>query len=115
GEGVRWRPFWRRWLMVAASAALITIATWFATPQDFIFFGILHQIALASLIGLAFLRLPAWLALIAAAAFIYVGNTMRSGIFNPPFLWWVGLSSFIPRANDYVPLFPWFGAVLAGI
>jgi uncharacterized membrane protein len=114
-RGVRWPGFWRRWTMVAASAAIITAGTFFATPDTFIFFGILHQIALASLLGLLFLNAPAALTIFAAAVVIGMPLVARSGAFDHPALWWVGLSAVHPRSNDYVPLFPWFGAVLLGI
>jgi uncharacterized membrane protein len=84
-------------------------------PGDFIFFGILHQIAFASVLGLAFLRLPAAATLTATVVVILAPQFLRSSLFDHPALWWVGLSAAIPRSNDYVPLFPWFGAVLAGI
>ena len=115
GEGIRWRGFWKRFAMVAGSALLITAATWFLFPDGFIFFGILHEIALASVLGLAFLRLPALLTLAVAAAIVAAPTFLRSEFYDHPVLWWVGLSSANPRSNDYVPLFPWFGAVLAGI
>ncbi|MBX3530724.1 MAG: DUF1624 domain-containing protein [Rhizobiaceae bacterium] len=115
GKGVRWPGFWRRWLMVAASAAVITLATWYAFPDSFIFFGILHQIALASLLGLPFLRVPAAVTALVAAAVIVAPHFLRDPLFDAWPLLWVGLSSVLPRSNDYVPLFPWFGAVLAGI
>jgi uncharacterized membrane protein len=115
GDGIRWPGFWRRWLMVAASAAAITLATWYAFPDTFIFFGILHQIALASLLGLAFVRLPPVVTALVAALVIAAPHFLRMTLFDAPWLWWVGLSSMLPRSNDYVPLFPWFGAVLAGI
>lgn len=114
-KGIRWRPFLVRLAKVAGAAALISLATYIATPEAFIFFGILHQIALASLLGLAFLRAPAWLTLAAAAAVILAPYYLRSEAFAHPALWWVGLSPANPRSNDYVPLFPWFGAVLIGI
>ncbi|MCO5065508.1 MAG: DUF1624 domain-containing protein [Rhizobiaceae bacterium] len=114
-EGIRWRPFLKRLAMVAGAAALISAATYLATPQAFIFFGILHQIALASILGLAFLRLPALLTLVVAALVIAAPHFARSDIFAHPTLWWVGLAPAAPRSNDYVPLFPWFGAVLIGI
>jgi uncharacterized membrane protein len=115
GRGIRWRPFLIRLAMIAAAAAAISLVTWFAVPGGFIFFGILHQIALASLLGLAFLRLPWIVTLIAAALVIAAPHYLRSAFFDPPWLWWVGLSSADPPSNDYVPLFPWTGATLVGI
>ncbi|MFE0015333.1 DUF1624 domain-containing protein [Mesorhizobium sp. NPDC059054] len=115
GERIRWRGFWIRFAMVAVAAAAISVATYFATPESFIFFGILHQIALASVLGLLFLRLPALLTLVAAALVVAAPFYLRSPFFDHPALLWVGLSSADPRSNDYVPLFPWFGAVMIGI
>ncbi len=112
---IRWQGFAKRLAQIVAAAALITIATWYATPDRFIFFGILHQIALASVIGLAFLRLPAWLTLAVAAAVIAGPHLLRNELFAHPVLWWLGLSPTNPLSNDYVPVFPWTGAVLAGI
>ena len=114
-KGIRWPGYFRRLAMVSAAALAITVATWFAMPGTFIFFGILHQIALASVLGLAFLRLPAVLTLVIAALVIAAPNYLRSDAFNHPALLWIGLSTFNPRSNDFVPLFPWFGAVLTGI
>lgn len=114
-DGIHWPSFWGRWAMVAGAALLVTLATYAATPQAFVYFGILHQIALASLLGLAFLRLPAPLILIVAAGTIALPFFYASDLFNHPSLWWVGLSTARARSSDYVPLFPWFGAVLIGI
>ncbi|MEP9388539.1 DUF1624 domain-containing protein [Mesorhizobium sp. KR9-304] len=114
-KGIRWRGYWRRLAMVAGAALAISVVTYIAVPSGFIFFGILHQIALASVLGLAFLRLPAVVTLIAAAAVIAAPHYLRSGLFDDPWWWWTGLSENRPRSNDYVPIFPWFGAVLAGI
>ena len=115
GKGIRWRSFLSRLAMVTGAALAISAITYLAVPGGFIFFGILHQIALASVLGLAFLRLPAAMTLVAAVAVIAAPHFLRSPLFDHPALWWVGLSSANPHSNDYVPLFPWFGAVLAGI
>ena len=111
-KGIRWRGYWRRLAMVAGAALAISLVTYIAVPDSFIFFGILHQIALASVLGLAFLRLPAMVTLIAAAAVIAAPHYLRSTFFDNPWWWWTGLSENRPRSNDYVPVFPWFGAVL---
>lgn len=115
GGGIRWNGFWKRLAMVAGAALAITAVTLIAVPDGFIFFGILHQIALASVLGLLFLRLPALLTGLIAVLVIAAPFYLRAAVFDHPALWWVGLSTVNPRSNDYVPLFPWFGAVLAGI
>ncbi|RVD13384.1 DUF1624 domain-containing protein [Mesorhizobium sp. M7A.F.Ca.ET.027.02.1.1] len=115
GRQIRWNGFWKRFAMVAGAAIAISVVTRIATPDGFIFFGILHEIALASLLGLAFLRLPALLTLVVAGLVITAPVYLRLEAFDNPWLWWVGLLANNPRSNDYVPLFPWFGAVLAGI
>jgi len=115
GDGIRWKGFARRLAMVAGAALAITAATWWFVPEGMIFFGILHQIALASVLGLAFLRWPPLLTLAVAALVVLAPHYLRSDFFDHPALWWVGLAPVNPRSNDYVPLFPWFGAVLAGI
>ena len=114
-DGISWRPFLKRLAQVAAAAAAISIATWVAVPGGFIFFGILHHIALASLLGLAFLRVPLAVVVMVAVACAVAPAFLRSAAFDHAALWWVGLSSANPRSNDYVPLLPWFAAVLGGI
>jgi uncharacterized membrane protein len=115
GGGVRWRPFLKRLAMVAAAAAAITIATYFAFPQTYIFFGILHCIAVSSVLALPFLRLPWWMTATVAGAVLAAPHFFLSGVFNAPALLWVGLGTRVPLTNDYVPIFPWFGMVLLGI
>ncbi len=39
----------------------------------------------------------------------------RRDVFAAPTLAWLGLGSSVPITNDYVPVFPWFGMVLAGV
>jgi uncharacterized membrane protein len=114
-RGIKWGAFWRRMGILVGCAALITLATYFAMPQQFIFFGILHSIALASLLGLAFLRLPWVVTLLVAAAVLAVPQLYRDVAFDAPWLLWVGLAPGFPQTMDYEPMFPWFGAFLLGM
>ncbi len=112
---IRWRGFSARLARILAGAAAITIVTYVVTPRDFIFFGILHSIAVASLVGLAFLRIPAPLTLLAAAAAFAAPFYLRSPVFDHPALWFIGLSETLRPSSDYVPLLPWLAPVLTGI
>ena len=107
GRGIRWPAFWRRFAMVGGAAAAVTLATYVAVPQAFIFYGILHAIAVGSLVGLVFLRLPAGVTLAAAVGVLAVNQSVASDAFNGPWLVWTGLGSRAPWALDVVPPFRW--------
>ena len=114
-SGFRAAPFLKRLGLIVAGAAAVSLATWWFEPDSFVYFGILHEIALASVLALAFLRLPSWLVVVAAAAVLAAPHFLASSFFDTPALWWVGLSTEVGPTVDYVPVFPWFGAVLLGI
>ena len=115
GEGIRWAPFRRRFLQIAAGAALVSLATWFAFPQYFIYFGILHSLALASIVCLPFVLWPAWVALVGAAVIFGLHQLLGWGLFETPWLGWTGLSRVIRPTYDLIPVFPWWGVMLAGV
>lgn len=114
-NGLKPKPYLRRLGWVAGAALLVTAATWWIEPNVFVFFGILHQIALASVLALPFLWLPTGVVALTAAAVIALPFFYSSPLFDWPPLWWVGLSATTPATVDYVPVFPWFGVVLAGL
>ena len=115
GGRIRWRGFLHRLALVAAAAAAITILSSIADPDGIIWFGILHCIAVSSLLGLIFLRAPLWLTTAVAAACLAAPSLLASPAFNAPGWLWLGLASDPIPSNDYNPLLPWFGCVLLGI
>lgn len=115
GQGVRWPAFWTRFAKVATAAALVTLASIWLVPGGPIWFGILHAIAAASLLGLVALRLP-WPVTLALAALIFAAAWgPRFPAFDPIWLVWTGLAESRPMMGDYVPLVPWAAPALAGI
>ncbi|KQO96404.1 hypothetical protein ASF56_09160 [Methylobacterium sp. Leaf122] len=115
GDGVRWRPFALRLARIGGAALLITLATRLAFPQSYIFFGILHCIAVSSVLGLPFVFLPAPVTVLAATLVLAAPHVVGHPLLDAPELYFLGLGRGLPDTNDWVPLFPWFGMVLAGI
>lgn len=121
-QGQSGSRFWRRWAQVAACALLVTAGSYWMYPKSFIYFGVLHGIAVMLII----VRFSAgwgrwlWLAgglaiamkLIAAwAHFYWAGAEFLNGFgFN-----WLGLISRKPITEDYVPLLPWLGVMWWGM
>lgn len=114
-QGFDLRRFLIRLAMIVAGAAAVSAATYYATPNVFVFFGILHLIALSSVLGLLFVRLPGLVLVALSAAWFAVWWYFEDTFFDHPYLLWVGLGTATPNSNDYTPIFPWFGAVLAGM
>ncbi|MFY9290126.1 MAG: heparan-alpha-glucosaminide N-acetyltransferase [Methylorubrum rhodinum] len=115
GRGVPLRAFSLRIARIGGAAALITGATYLAFPQSYIFFGILHCIAAASLLGLPFVFAPVWITALTAMAVLLAPSVIVHPLLDAPELYFLGLGRQRPDTNDWVPLFPWFGMVLAGI
>ncbi|MGL5446747.1 MAG: heparan-alpha-glucosaminide N-acetyltransferase [Rhabdaerophilum sp.] len=115
GHGLKPRDFLKRLGLVAGAAVLVSAATYIVFPDQFIFFGILHAIAVFSVLALPFLRQSMFVALIAALIAASLPSFVQSEALSAPWFIWLGLGSRVPSTQDFVPVFPWFGYVLAGI
>ncbi|MBF9197609.1 heparan-alpha-glucosaminide N-acetyltransferase [Microvirga terrestris] len=107
--------FLKRLMKVGGAALAVTLATYFAFPESYIFFGILHCIAVSGVLALPFLRLHPILILACAALCLGAPYILTDPALNAPWLDWLGLGSTNPVTNDYVPIFPWLGLVLTGV
>ena len=115
------RRFARRWAQIAGCALLVTAASWAVFPDSFIYFGVLHGLAVMLLLAHATAGArPAvlWTAGTVALALPALGAWALGGplhewakIFNAPLLNWTGLVTQKPFTEDYVPLLPWMGIV----
>jgi uncharacterized membrane protein len=121
-QGQGWRRFWRRWAQVAGAALLVTAGSMLMFPKTFIYFGVLHGIA----VMLVVVRLTAgwggWLwplgALAIAAKFAappLIAALPALAVFNTPGLNVLGFVSQLPITEDYVPLLPWLGVMWWGV
>ena len=121
-QGQSLRRFWRRWLQVAGCAVLVTAGSYLMYPNSFIYFGVLHGIAIMLLV----MRLSAgwgrWLWLAGGLVFAiktiasYAHETSRSIEFlNTPTFNWLGFISRKPITEDHVPLLPWLGVMWWGM
>lgn len=114
-KGLNGRAFLKRLIKVGGAALAVTVATYFAFPESYIFFGILHCIAVSGVLALPFLRLHPIVTLAAAALCLVAPHVLTSPALDTPWLDWLGLGAADPVTNDYVPIFPWFGLALIGV
>ncbi len=112
---IKWEKYFPRLAKIIAAAFLVSAGTYLVSPGSFIYFGILHSMAAASILGLAFLRLPAALTFCLAIAAVIAPLYLKSDLFNHAWLWWTGLATDFRRADDFVPVLPWMGPFLFGM
>lgn len=113
-HGINWPAYGKRLALIAACAIGVSIGSYLMFPASWIYFGVLHFILVAGILGLAFLRLHLS-NLVIGAALIAAGVSLASPLFDQPWLNWVGLMTRKPVTEDYVPILPWFGVVLIGL
>ena len=114
-RGFRPRPFLRRLAILIAAAGLVSLGTYYMDPNTFVFFGILHMIAVGSVLALPFLFAPLSVVVIAAVLSLLAPHYLTYPVFDMAGWWWLGLTPHPPPTVDYVPLLPWFGLILGGI
>ena len=114
-NGLNLGAFWRRLAVIVGAAALVTAASLVFAPGEGIFFGILHCIAVASLLAAPFVSAPPWASLAVGLAAIAIPVFVRSTLFDPPALLWLGLGEALPNTVDWRPLLPWAGVVFLGL
>lgn len=106
---------WPRHVAVIGGAALlVTAASAMMFPRSFIWFGVLHAIALSLLLARPLIDRPR-AALAAGVIVIAAGVMLSSQHFDNRMLGWLGFMTGKPMTEDYVPLFPWSGVLFLGI
>ena len=108
---LRINKFLVRVAQIAGAALIISISTYFAIPENWIFFGVLHFLAFASCVVIFFVNKPT-LCLLIGAIFISVGALEVFPNRWPFHLVFEGLPKY---TNDYVAIFPWLGMVFIGV
>ncbi len=123
-QGQSWPRFWKRWATVAGAALLVSAGSALMFPRTFIYFGVLHGIAVMLLIVRLTAHWPRpWLVLLGAlaiaakfaAAAVLAGMPEAAEFFNAKWLNWLGWITKKPMTEDYVPLVPWIGVVWWGM
>lgn len=109
------KTFTRRLLLIALCASAITVITWFAFPASFIYFGILHAITAATLVGALFLRAGALANFTVGAIMLILPFLFDFSTFDTRWLAWTGFAERPPPSNDFVPIFPWVGVTFLGM
>ncbi|MEO5669056.1 MAG: heparan-alpha-glucosaminide N-acetyltransferase [Ramlibacter sp.] len=121
-QGQSWPRFWKRWAQVAGCALLVTAGSCWMYPRSFIYFGVLHGIALMLIAVRATASWGNWLWLAGALAIAvrplaFWAHTQwpQLEFLNAPALNWIGFIGRKPVTEDYVPLLPWLGVMWWGM
>ncbi|MHA7878173.1 MAG: heparan-alpha-glucosaminide N-acetyltransferase [Saccharospirillum sp.] len=113
-DGIRWRAFWVREGRIVAGAVTITGMTAILYPNAWVWFGVLHFIAVASLLALPLLYRPRVALMIGVLIFLLFNLTPW---FNLSFLYdrWQAPLHLPHHTMDLTRLIPWLGMVYIGV
>lgn len=121
-RGQDWPRFWKRWWQIAACALLVTAGSYAMYPQSFIYFGILHGLALMLIVVRVTASWGRWLWPLGALAIALPWSAPAAHValpaldaLNTPAFNWLGFVSRKPVTEDYAPLLPWLGFMWWGM
>lgn len=107
------KKYFKRLGLLASASLAISVVTYFLFPYTWIYFGVLHMIFVASVIGPLFTKKPN----ISGALGVLIVGVYLLG-YRMTFLFdWVQAPLHLPigHTEDLAPFIPWFGVVLLGI
>jgi uncharacterized membrane protein len=113
-KGIRWRAFWLRELKIVAGAMTFSLVTLFLYPDNWIWFGVLHFIAVASVLALPLVYTPR-LALLSGLAILLLFNMTDWFNLAPLYQQLRDPLTLPNRTMDLTRLIPWLGVVYIGI
>jgi len=113
-QGQTWARFWRRWAQIAACAGLVSLGSWFMFPDSYIYFGVLHGMAVMLILARLTAPFGAWLWPLGLAA-VLLPQWVQHPFFDSRLTDWVGLVTHKPITEDYVPVLPWLGVMWWGL
>jgi uncharacterized membrane protein len=113
-QGQSWPRFWRRWAQVAGCAVLVSLGSWFMFPNSFIYFGVLHGMAVMLIVARLSAPLKHWLWPLGAVALL-LPRLIQHPFFDTRATNWLGLVTYKPITEDYVPVLPWLGVMWWGM
>ncbi len=113
-QGQSWPRFCERWAQVAGCALLVSVGSAWMFPNSWIFFGVLHGIAVMLIVVrlAAPLRLALWPV---GALALALPHLVAHPTFDAPAWSWIGLVTRKPLTEDFVPVLPWLGVMLWGL
>ena len=121
-SGQTWARFWRRWTHIALCALAVSVGSALMFANSWIYFGVLHGMAVMLIVCRATASLGPWLWLLGTVAVVLgVFAPNLHAAFSLPHeldfktLNWLGLVSRKPITEDYVPLLPWLGVMWWGM
>ena len=125
-QGQPWQRFWSRWRHIAGAALLVSLASYLMFPDSYIYFGILHGMALMLVLTRAVaLQLRRHVLLLWPLGTLALCLPLLAGPLHAVWsgadlldsrAWnWLGIISRKPVTEDYAPLFPWLGVMLWGV
>ena len=107
--------FLKRLGILLLICALITAVTFFFDKNSYIFFGILHLLAICSVLGLLLNIVRNNFILFLFFILSLVVSLSEISVNLPNYLSWIGFNKEVPITNDFYPLFPWVTFYLFGV
>lgn len=112
-KGAGFMEFGSRAGLLALIALAISVATWPVLGKGFVFFGVIHLLAVSSVFAYPLLGRPIFAAVTGLVVMV-AGMVLGKFRFDFAWLGWLGLRPANLHPADYLPLAPWFAFIAFG-